>query len=164
MSTIQPPDFLSVATAIKNDARRYAKVYCLQWFDDSFQKQGFTDTAFEAWNKRKTPDRRPGGAILIDTAFLRRSLAVLNEDENKLQFGTHVPYAAIHNNGGRVRATQNVRGHHRVRNGTREQVRPFTRRINTNYPQRKFIGKSELMMKELDKWVLNEIQKRFNQL
>jgi hypothetical protein len=42
------PDFLAIAEALKSDMRRHARVYCLQWFDDSFQNQGFTDVAFEA--------------------------------------------------------------------------------------------------------------------
>ena len=42
------PDFLAIAEKLENDSRRHAKVSCLQWFDDSFQNQGFTDAAFEA--------------------------------------------------------------------------------------------------------------------
>jgi len=42
------PDFLAIAEKLKGDMRRHAKVYCLQWFDDSFQNQGFTDAAFKA--------------------------------------------------------------------------------------------------------------------
>lgn len=163
MDTIQTPDFLAIARQVKADARRFAKVYCLQWFDDSFQNQGFTDAAFQAWQKRKEPDRRPGGAILIDTTFLRKSLAVLEEDKTSISFGTHVPYAGLHNNGGKLRAIQNVRGFHRVRKGKREQVRPFTRKINAQFPKRKFIGESQQMMQGLDNWLLNEIEKRFKQ-
>lgn len=164
MNTIQVPDFLAIAETLKQDVRRYAKVYCLQWFDDSFQNQGFTDDSFKAWDNRKNPDRRQGGAILTDTAFLRRSLAVLGEADTSIKFGTHVPYAAIHNNGGRIRAVQYVRGHHRTRKGKREQVKPFSRRLNAKVPQRQFIGESKKMMEGLDTWVINEIQKRFNQL
>ena len=70
------PDFLAIAEKLKTDQRRFAKVYCLQWFDDSFQKQGFTDAAFQPWPKRKN-DKDQGRAILIDTTFLRKSLSVL---------------------------------------------------------------------------------------
>lgn len=35
--TFETPDFLAIAETLKKDMRRYAKVYCLQWFDDSFQ-------------------------------------------------------------------------------------------------------------------------------
>lgn len=158
---IQIPDFLAIAELLKSDARRYAKVFCLQWFDDSFQKQGFTDAGFQAWEKRKEPDKRAGGAILIDTTFLRKSLTVLEETSNQIEFGTHVPYAGTHNNGERIRAMASVRGFHRTRKGKREQVKPHTRKIDTKYPTRQFIGESILMMEGLNNWLIGQIDKRF---
>lgn len=163
METIQPPDFLAIAESIKKKIRRYAKVYCLQWFDDSFQNQGFTDAAFSAWQKRKAPDKRPGGAILIDTIFLRKSLQVLRDTERNIEFGTHAPYAGVHNNGERVRAIQNVRAHHRTRKGKREQVKAHSRKIDIKFPKRQFIGESKMMMEGLDKWLIKEVEKEFKQ-
>ncbi len=163
MNKIQAPDFLAIAESMKKDVRLFAKQYCLQWFDDSFQNQGFTDASFKAWDKRKSPDRRPGGGILMDTLFLRKSLKVLGETKRSIEFGTHVSYAGLHNNGERMRAIQYVRAHHRTRNGKREQVKAHTRKIDTKYPKRQFIGESQLMMKGLDQWLLNEVQKRFKQ-
>jgi phage gpG-like protein len=159
-NNIQVPDFLAIAQKLKEDTRRYAKVYCLQWFDDSFQNGGFTDAGFKAWDKRKN-DKSPGRAVLIDTTFLRKSLAVINETNDQITFGSHVPYAGVHNNGERVRAMQNVRGFARTRNGKREQVKPHNRKIDIKFPQRQFIGHSTQMMDNMDKWLLNEIQKRF---
>ena len=158
---LQIPDFLAIGNKLIADSRRYAKVYCLQWFDDSFQKGGFTNTSFKAWDKRKQPDQRQGGAILVDTTFLRKSLDVIEETNDKIMFGTHVPYAGVHNNGERIRAMQNVRAHSRVRNGKKEQVKAHNRKIDIKMPERQFIGHSEQMMKNLDKWFLNEIEKRF---
>lgn len=163
MSKIQMPDFLAIAEGLERDVRRYARVYCLQWFDDSFQNQGFTDASFEPWEKRKEPDRRPGGAILVDTTFLRKSLDVLEETDNSMSFGTHVPYAGLHNNGGRMRLVQYVRAHHRTRNGKREQVKGHSRKIDTKFPKRQFIGESKQMMDGLDQWLLNQISIRFKQ-
>ena len=158
---LQITDFFAIGNQLIADTRRYAKVYCLQWFDDSFQNQGFTDRAFKAWPKRKAPDRRPGGAVLIDTTFLRKSLQVLSETNEQINFGTHVPYASLHNNGERMRAVQYVRSFSRVRNGKKEQVQAHSRKVDIQYPQRQFIGHSEQMMQNLDKWFLNEIEKRF---
>lgn len=164
MNKIQPPDFLAVAKALKLEQRAYARTYCLKWFDDSFQNQGFTDASFVAWEKRKEPDKRSGGAILVDTTFLRKSLDVLGETDTQMEFGTHVPYAGLHNNGERMRVVQYVRGHHRTRNGKREQVKPHSRKMDTKYPKRQFIGESKQMMDGLDKWLLNQIEIRFKQI
>jgi phage gpG-like protein len=162
-SNINVPDFLGMAEQLIADTRRFAKVYCLQWFDDSFQNQGFTDAAFTAWPKRKN-DKDPGRAVMIDTTFLRKSLDVLNETDTQIEFGTHVPYAGLHNNGERQRAIQYVRAHHRTVKGKRQQVKPHARKRDVKYPQRKFIGESHLMLQGLDNWVHTEIIKRFNSI
>lgn len=158
----QMPDFFQIADGLIEDTRRYAKVFCLQWFDDSFQRQGFTDAGFEAWEKRKN-DRDPGRAILIDTTFLRKSLSVINEDKKSIEFGTYVPYASLHNNGERMRVIQNVRAFTRTRKGKREQVKAHQRKIDTQYPKRQFIGESQQMNQHLDEWLIKEIEKRFKQ-
>lgn len=157
------PDFESIGEQLKVRIRKYAKVYCLNFFTDSFRQQGFTDVSFEAWENRKAPDRRPGGAILVDTTFLRNSLQVLEETENTIEFGTYVPYAAVHNNGLRLRSIQNVRGFHRTRNGNREQVKPHFRKQDTQYPARPFIKHSTQMMQHLNDWFLEDIVKQFNE-
>jgi phage gpG-like protein len=158
------PDFLGMAKKMKRDVRRYVRVYCLKWFDDSFQNQGFTDGSFVAWEKRKEPDHRVGGAILENTTYLRKSLEVMSEDNDSTEFGTTVPYAGLHNNGGRLRVIQYVRAHTRTRKGKREQVQAHSRKIDTKFPKRQFIGHSEKMMSEMDLWLVKEIEKRFKEL
>src|SRR5690606_35197788 len=155
------PNFVAIGEELKTNTRRYAKVYCLNWFTDSFRNQGFTDVSFEPWQKRKEPDRRKGGAILVDTAFLRNSLQILDENESEIHFGTHTPYAGVHNNGERLRSIQNVRGFHRNRNGKREKVQPHFRKQDTQYPKRQFIGHSTQMMNNLQDWLIEEIQTVF---
>lgn len=162
METSKIPDFLAIAETLKQDVRRFAKVYCLQWFDDSFQNQGFTDASFQPWEKRKTPDRRPGGAILTDTTFLRKSLDS-EEQDDQIAFGSPVPYAGVHNNGLRVRVVQYIRAHHRTRNGKRYQVKPHARKIDIKYPVRQYMGESKLMMDGLDNWFITELENRFKQ-
>lgn len=127
---LKTPDFLGIAEKLKADIRTYAKVYCLQWFDDSFQNEGFTDASFVPWPKRD-PDKDPGRAVLTDTTFLRKSIHVLNEDESSITFSTHVPYAAVHNFGLRIRGIQYVRAHHRTsKAGKRYQVQNHARKID----------------------------------
>lgn len=155
------PDFLALATKLKTDIRRYAETYCLQWFDDSFQNEGFTDNSFVGWQKRNEPDRRVGGAILTNTTYLRKSLGIMSQSNANILFGTTVPYASLHNDGGRLRVVQYVRAHTRTRNGKREQVQAHSRKIDTKYPKRQFIGTSEKMMDGLNQWFVNELVKRF---
>lgn len=164
MSELQTPDFAAIAEGLKKDVRIYARESYLNWFTESFRKQGFTDISFVKWQKRKKPDRRQGGAILIDTAFLMKSLAVLSETETTIEFGTHVPYAAVHNFGLRVRAIQYVKPHHRkIKNSDkRMQVQRHARKVDIKYPKRQFLGYTQKGKEQVDMWLFAQIQKRFN--
>lgn len=159
----QVPNFKDIAVKLKEASKRYAESYCLQWFEDSFQNGGFTDSSFVAWDARKN-DKDTGRAILVQTTYLSKSIEVMQRSNSSRVFGTTVPYAALHNEGGRLRAVQYVRANTRTRNGRREQVQSHSRKIDIKFPKRQFIGHSEKMMQGLDQWLVTEIVKRFNQL
>lgn len=159
----QVPDFKAIATKIKADSKRYAESFCLQWFEDSFQNGGFTDSSFVAWDARKN-DKDAGRAILVQTTYLSKSLEVMRNTPTSMTFGTTVPYAKLHNEGGRLRAVQYVRAFTRTCRGKREQVQSHSRKIDIKFPKRQFIGHSEKMMQGLDQWLISEIEKRFNQI
>ena len=74
-------------------------------FDRNFERQAFFS---EAWQRRKSPSRRSGGATLIDTGTLRRSIrSIVKEDS--ITFTSTVPYAAIHNEGGEITVTARMK-------------------------------------------------------
>lgn len=79
--------------------------------DDEF-KMNFERQAFfsEAWERRKSPIRNEGRAILIDTGQLRRSISS-RVTENSVIFYTDLPYAAIHNDGGEIKVTKRMKGY-----------------------------------------------------
>lgn len=124
--------------------------------DANFSAEGFVigGTPRPKWKKRKKETgTSEGKRILHGRGTLQNSVKTkalskfvkVGVDLNK------VPYAALHNEGGRV--MQNVRPHHRqLKNGKRQQVKGFMRRINM--PQRKFLGYSpdtlKIFTKELD--------------
>jgi phage gpG-like protein len=160
----QVPDFKAIGNKLKADSKRYAESFCLQWFEDSFQNGGFTDSSFVAWDARKN-DKDAGRAILVQTTYLSKSLEIMQQSVNAMTFGTTVPYAALHNEGGRLRAVQYVRAHTRTNSkGKRMQVQGHSRKMDIKYPKRQFIGHSEKMMQGLDSWLVLEIEKRFKQI
>lgn len=79
--------------------------------DDEF-KMNFERQAFfsEAWERRKSPIRNEGRAILIDTGQLRRSISS-RVTENSVIFYTDLPYAAIHNDGDEIKVTKRMKGY-----------------------------------------------------
>lgn len=80
------------------------KVELTDEFDKNFERQGFFS---EKWQRRKSP-LRPGGAILVDSGALRRSISSRSDAES-ITFFTSLPYAAIHNEGGEIKVTQKMK-------------------------------------------------------
>ena len=74
-----------------------------EW-DKNFERQGFFT---ESWQRRKSP-HRPGGATLVDTGALRRSIRVTASDWS-ITFSSDLPYSTIHNEGGTIRVTARMR-------------------------------------------------------
>ena len=75
-------------------------------FDRNFERQSYFG---EAWARRKSP-LRAGGAILVDTSALRKSILSRADDES-ITFYTDLPYAAIHNEGGEIVVTRRMKGY-----------------------------------------------------
>ena len=165
------PDFLGMATQLKKDAVRYAAVEGVNFFQDSFQNQGFTNQGFEAWPQRKN-DVDPGRKILIKSAFLMQSIQVFDKNEKRIVFGSDAEYAGIHNEGGIVKIpiTQKSRKYFwvmfKVTGNTMWKALALTKKesITITIPKRQFIGESVTFMNQLDNWIIKEIQKRFKQL
>ncbi len=73
-------------------------------FDRNFERQGFFS---HRWARRKGP-MRPGGAILVDTGHLRRSVES-RTDGDSVRFFSTLPYASIHNEGGEIKVTAKMK-------------------------------------------------------
>lgn len=104
------------------------------FFVENFRKQGFDDNGVEKWQPRKfsglaRQKKDSGRAILVKTGNLRRSIRVKSASMNKIIIGSDLDYSAVHNYG------------------------------TNKMPQRKFIGDSENLRKELTKTITKEIKK-----
>lgn len=162
------PDFLGIARQLKIDVVRYAAVTGLNFFVDSFQKQGFTDTSFEAWQKRSN-DSRPGGAILVKSSFLRNSVKVMQQSSDAVLYGSNAAHAKIHNEGGIINMTLTKKARkyfwfmYYATNDTRYKWMAISKKdhLTIKIPKRQFIGHSETLMSNLEVWLKNEIETRF---
>lgn len=147
---------------------------------DNFRKRGFQGSSFIAWRPRKersrwgkTP-RNKGRALLIDTSRLRRSIRILYTNTTGVAVGSDVPYASAHNNGLRLGIIQNVRQHKRrktkfgaiqgktlktrskltfgrVDTGSRTTVKAHRRRINQRIPERRYLGESPYLSRNINR-------------
>ena len=74
-------------------------------FDKNFERQAFFS---EAWQRRKSPIRNEGRAILTDSGQLRSSIGQ-RTTENSITFYSNLPYAGIHNDGGEIIVTKRMK-------------------------------------------------------
>lgn len=93
---------------VKNVVARILKdiqVDMSEEFDKNFERQAFFS---EKWQRRRSPIRDEGRAILTDTGALRKSIGS-RMTENSIVFYTTLPYAGIHNDGGEIVVTKRMK-------------------------------------------------------
>ena len=165
---INIPDFEGFARKLLSDSVTFIEVTGLNFFKDSFYNQGFTDITLEPWAKRKDID--PGRGILTQTANLRESIRVMQSSPLLIEFGTSVPYAAVHNNGGTVtiritpKAIRFFWHMFKATGQTKWKYMALTKKTSFRYnmPKRQFIGHSETLMNTIVAFVDVQVNK-FNQ-
>ena len=140
---------------IGNEAVNFAK--------ENFRKQGFDDGSVKKWKARKpNAQRNQGRAILTDTGRLRRSIRITKVAGNRIYIGSNVPYAQIHNEGGKIVKRVRVRRHsRRTRAQGRITVGAHRRRMNTKIPKREFIGPSKTLNRRIKKTIQKQLLKIF---
>jgi len=129
---------------------RIIKNMQLNFFDDSFQREGWIDTGFRPWTPRKHKDgneqQRGRRGLLKQSGDLRRSIKAAIRG-NVITFYSDLPYAEVHNEG--FQGKQQVPTHTRTsRRGKSYTVKAHTRR--QNIPKRQFMGYSETLDKRLE--------------
>lgn len=131
---------------IKNDIGRQS----VNHFVGSFRNQGFTDETLNPWEEVK---RRKQGekaykyakkssrtrGILVESGYLRRAIRVVGTPGEKVIIGTRgIKYAKIHNEGLRGRAFG---------------------KYGFKMPQRKFVGNSSKLERQIYKNLTNRLNK-----
>ena len=162
------PNWNRIGQQILHDITRYASVSGLNFFKESFQKQGFTDAAFVPWPKR-APDSRPGGALLVQSGHLRDSLQILERSPARIVFGSPVPYSEIHNQGGSLRVPLTPKSrrffwymyHKTGQQHYKWMALSKKKSFRIHLPKRQFVGHSKTLMRDLNAWAVRHIEREF---
>ncbi len=101
------PDFDKTAINLKKDAMYIAKKESIKFFEDSFRKKGFTNTSFVAWKETNNPFK--GNGTMHNKGNLMRSLRIVEQSDNKMIVESDTPYSEIHNNGGYITVTAQMK-------------------------------------------------------
>jgi phage gpG-like protein len=175
--------------SLVDDTRNYARVSGVNFFKKSFEQQGFLDTSLNTWKKRAFNEG--GGAILVKSGALKRGIKGKEESKAKIRFfvDESIPYAAIHNDGGEIAVTMKMKKYFwylyskssskvtktksgkesnskssRAESGRAAFYKAMAMKkvgSRIRIPKRQFIGESATLMKQLDEWLIKEIDNRF---
>nr|DAR04580.1 MAG TPA: virion morphogenesis protein [Caudoviricetes sp.] len=119
------------ANQLKRNILNDMRVELADEFDKNFDRKGFFT---KKWKQRANPNAK--GSLLMVTGTMRRSIKA-EVKGNGVRFSSAVPYAAIHNEGGK--GTKQVRQHARTsKKGKQYTVRAHTRKFTM--PKRQFVG------------------------
>ena len=165
------PDFRKIAEEVMKDLPEKAGEKALQFFLASFIKQGFTDTSFIPWVKRKDDLSHK---LLNQSYALKASGKIDKADltEVNISFGEGLNYAAIHNEGGTITvkvSTKMKRFFWYMYKKTEDEKWKWmaltkNETLTIKIPKRQYIGESETLMNELDKMFIDRIKQYFNSL
>ncbi len=137
---------------------------------ERFREQAWKDRSKEKWKPRarkRQGSRKRSQTLLIESGRLKRSIRAIHVSNSRIVIGTDAPYASIHNFGGTIKGTVNVKAHNRRKSINRNQrgenrkrnkriengtirVKAHTRTLNTKIPQRQFLGNSYTLRKRIE--------------
>ncbi len=165
------PDFKKLAQNVMKDLPNKAAEKARTFFLASFIKQGYTDTSFVPWVKRKDDLSHK---LLQQSFALKNSIKITKADFNTIEItaGEGINYGAIHNEGGTitVKVTPKMKKFFWAmfyKTGVEKwKFLALTKKENfmIKIPKRQFIGNSETLMNNLDQMFINEIYNYFKSL
>lgn len=147
------PDFrneqMRLTDAVKK-LPKWAGNATLNFYKDSWRREGYITHSFTPWPKRKKAQKRDRG-ILIKSGALRRSLR-MSVSGNTITISTDMPYAKAHNEGAHIVQKVSARQkrffwamHMKAKKTKRTQEAEFWKRmalsttLNIHVPQRRFM-------------------------
>ena len=165
------PDFRKIAQEVMKDLPKKAGEKALQFFLASFIKQGFTDTSFIPWVKRKDDLTHK---LLNQSYALKESIKITKADFENVEItaGEGLNYAAIHNEGGTITVKVSAKMKrffwymYKKTEDEKGKWMALTKKetLTIKIPKRQFIGESETLMSELDKMFIDRIKQYFKTL
>ncbi|MFZ4772356.1 MAG: hypothetical protein ACOYLO_19380 [Ferruginibacter sp.] len=180
----KPYRFKKVAENYRGVIKRIPGVLAVvgvNFFKDSFRRQGWLDKRTENWKKRAPGAKRnKGRAILISSGRLRNAIRIAEKSFSRVVIANNVPYALAHNDGfkGTVTVKAHTRGKYkrvseryktkagnertrsRKEQSATYQVRSHTRKMNM--PQRQFMGDSAVLTRKIEKTIDLAVMHIFN--
>ncbi|MBB6131344.1 phage virion morphogenesis protein [Mucilaginibacter lappiensis] len=180
-------ELLNGYRALKLRMIQQAAIMAINHFKASFTNQGFTDQALVKWPVRKGGPNNKGRALLVGTGpgagTLKRGVRIKHTSIDGATVGVDegIPYAEIHNFGGEIKITAQMRrffwamyykygGGQRTARGTPKQLSEtaqfylnlaISKKDHITIPKRQFIGDSAILERNIQDYITDELNKYF---
>lgn len=181
-------DFTLIARKTVPNVPRQVAIEAKIFFKDCFREGGFTDRSFQPWRERVSPLGGKKILIgKGNTENLMQSIRTLEQSRAQVRTGTDLPYAEIHNEGGTITVTPAMKkfwwakyyefaGKRKTLKNGAQSASKANKAVNAKaqycrnmalmkvgakikIPRRQFIGESQTLMRQLDKWLVEQIEK-----
>lgn len=157
LSKVQNPAFL-------NRMVGQAGIMAVNFSKERFVQKNWLNESALGWKARKRPGR---GSLMTVSGRLKRSIRKVKQGSYYVYIGTDVPYAQIHNEGGSINKTVTVKSFSRKRtqravsektgkklkkrvsSGETSIVKTHTRKMKLTMPERRFLGDSKVLAKNI---------------
>lgn len=151
-----------LGTYLNSKAPRIVGKMGVDHFQENFDQEGFVNNGLQPWPARQTDTGRK--LLTGDTRELRDSIEY-QASAREVKWGSDVPYASIHNRGGKTKAHEI-----RARRGKALKFAGkggdiYRRKVNhpgSVIPKRQFIGHSRELIDKIDKRIENDITNILN--
>ncbi len=148
------PDFKKEQLRLEDGLKKlpkWAGNATLNFYKDSWRRQGFIDRSFLRWAKRKGNESKKARGVLVKSGALRRSLR-MSVSGTVISIHTDMPYAQGHNEGAKITQTVTPRQrrffwamHYKAKKTKRDKEAGMWKSmalattININLPKRQFM-------------------------
>lgn len=127
-------------------------MYLLNYFRSCFTTKSFGN---DSW-----PQTTSNADTLVDTGQLRNSIKTVIRSRNEIVIASDLPYANIHNYGGRIRITDKMRDffwskYYKTNNNDWKYM-ALTKKTHITIPKRQFIGFNQEIINHI-----NDIFKKY---
>lgn len=124
-----------------------------EYFKASFKSKSWDGQAWQPYQNKAREPRR--GSLMQRTNALASSIRPSQVTPSRVVISagnSRVKYARVHNEGGRVSGTRQIRPYTNrnfMGKGKRVPIRAHSRTVNYNMPQRRFMGKSQILLAQI---------------
>lgn len=156
---------------LQNDVKDVIGIEAVKHFKRNFEEEGFVDKSVSKWASRKT--KRSGGTngqkVLNKSGELSESIDYRVDGEGVV-ISTDKPYAEIHNEGGEITVTPQMRKyfwamHKEAKDGgdddMADQYKGMALAKKIVIPKRQFIGESEVLNNNIIDKIVRDLTKIF---